>query len=255
MKKKTLAIPVRSVDFSDTSQVVSFFTREHGLVDGIAKGAHREKNPFQGPFDLAVLYEILFIERRSAGLAVITDGAVVDGLRGLRRRWGPYAGACHLLEFVRAVVMPGDPAPDLFDLALETLHLLAGSQGGPRDAALARFDVRALRLLGLLPPVDACVGCGRPWPGGDRPVHFNPRAGGILCSSCRAARHPASGAALPAAAMRLLRSLAEDDAPWGAGAAADWEALGPPVVRAIDDLRTNLLERELVLLKSLRDWS
>jgi DNA repair protein RecO (recombination protein O) len=257
MKKKTLAIPVRLVDYSDSSQVVSFFTRDHGLLDGIAKGAHREKNPFQGPFDLAVLYEVLFIERRSAGLAIITDGSVIDGLRGLRRRWGAFAGSCHLLEFLRAVAMPGDAAPELFDLALETLRVLASPEAGRPEGPLARFDVRALRVLGLLAPVDACVGCGRPWPGGDRAVHFSPRAGGILCRACRAGRAPAGGATLPAAAVALLQRFAGDDetCPWGGDVAVQWDALGPPVARVIADLRTTLLDRELVLLKSLRSCS
>lgn len=257
MKKKTLAIPVRSVDYSDSSQVVSFFTRDHGLLDGLAKGAHREKNSFQGPFDLAVLYEIVFIERRSAGLAIITEAALLDGLRGLRKRWEAYAGSCHLLEFIRAVAMPGDAAPELFDLALETLRTLGAAEAGAPEGPLARFDVRALRLLGLLPPVDACVACGREWPGGGRAVYFSPRAGGILCRACRTERAPVGGATLPAAAVELLQRFAEeeDDVPWGSEVAMRWEALGPPVARVIADLRTNLLERELILLKSLRALS
>jgi DNA repair protein RecO (recombination protein O) len=255
MKRKTLAIPVRLVDYSDSSQVVSFFTRDHGLLEGIAKGAHREKNAFQGPFDLAVLYEVVFIERRSAGLAIITEGAVLDGLRGLRRRWDGFAGSCHLLEFLRAVAMPGDAAPELFDLSLETLRLLAGAEAGRPEGPLARFDVRALGLLGLLPPVDACVACGREWPGGGRAVHFSVRAGGILCRACRSGDAAAEGTTLPAAAVELLRRLARDDgedAPWGDDVAAAWEAIGPPVARVIAGLRTRLLERDLCLLKSLR---
>jgi DNA repair protein RecO (recombination protein O) len=257
MKRKTLAIPVRSVDYSDSSQVVSFFTRDHGLLDGLAKGAHREKNSFQGPFDLSVLYEVVFIERRSAGLAIITEAALLDGLRGLRRRWEAYAGSCHLLEFIRAVVMPGDPAPQLFDLALETLRTLGTDGAGGPEGPLARFDVRALHLLGLLPPVDACVGCGREWPGGGRSVYFSPRAGGILCRACRAQRTPSGGATLPAAAVELLQRFAgeEEEIPWGSEDAVRWEAIGPPVARVVADLRTNLLERELVLLKSLRALS
>ena len=54
MKHRTLAIPIRCVDYSNTSQIVSMFSREEGLLEGIAKGAHRPKNSFQGPFDLAV---------------------------------------------------------------------------------------------------------------------------------------------------------------------------------------------------------
>lgn len=246
MKRKTLAIPIRCVDFSDSSQVVAFFTSDCGLVEGIAKGAHRAKNPFQGPFDLAVLYELVFLER-SSGLCLLTEAAVMDGFRGLRRSWSHYLGACHILEFLRLVAMPGDPDPDLFGLAWWALSSLE-ARGAPADAVASRFDVRALRLLGLLAPLDACVGCGREWPG-DRAVLVSARAGGILCARCRSEAPPAGGVSLPAPAARILRALAEDEGD-SAAEPPGWEDFGKPVSRVIDGLRTNLLERELVLLKS-----
>ncbi len=108
MKQKTLAIPVRLTDYSNSSQVVSLFTADAGALDGLAKGAHRPKGSFQSPFDLAILYEVVYIERRSPGLSILTEAAVLDGYRGLRCRWERYIGATHVLEFLRAVVTQGE---------------------------------------------------------------------------------------------------------------------------------------------------
>ena len=44
---------------------------EEGLLEGIAKGAHRPKNSFQGPFDLAAIYDLVYLKRKNPGLSIL----------------------------------------------------------------------------------------------------------------------------------------------------------------------------------------
>src|SRR3954465_15987768 len=65
------AICLRVTDFSETSQIVGLFTREHGLVPLIAKGSKRtsKKNTMSGPLDLLTSGEVVFVpakEQRGA---------------------------------------------------------------------------------------------------------------------------------------------------------------------------------------------
>ncbi|MCH7602254.1 MAG: recombination protein O N-terminal domain-containing protein, partial [Planctomycetes bacterium] len=55
------AICIRRWDFSETSQTVSLFTRESGIIRGLAKGAKREKGNFSGGFDLLTLGQVVAI--------------------------------------------------------------------------------------------------------------------------------------------------------------------------------------------------
>ena len=219
MKQKTLAIPIRLVNFRDSSQVLSLFTRRFGLLEAIAKGAHRERNAFQGPFDLAGLWEVVFAERGpERGLSILTEGAVVEGFAGLRRSWEAWTGAGFLVEFLRAVGTAGDPSPELFDLAAVSLGSLAAlppEAHAPRREAwaasvLCAFQARALRLLGLSAPPSACASCGRPWSGSDRPVHYSPEAGGVLCGKCRTAPGTRGGLTVPGRAIRALEELSRE---------------------------------------------
>ena len=43
--EKTLALVFRAVEFSETSSVVTLFTRDFGKIRGLAKGARRPKGP------------------------------------------------------------------------------------------------------------------------------------------------------------------------------------------------------------------
>jgi DNA repair protein RecO (recombination protein O) len=256
MRFKTLAVPFRCVDYSNSSQIVSFFTREFGPVDGIAKGSHREKNSFQGPFDLAVAYEMVFLERRSAGLAVLTEAVVLDGFRGLRTLWERHVAASHVLEFLRVAAAAGGPEPGLFDLLCKTLRELAQVPRERVDALLVYFDTAALRLLGLLPSLEECVECNRPRPTDQRSLFISPRARGIVCKNCRDQRAYPGGVALPRGAVRVLDNLAmgpHEDPSWPE-IDAGWQAFGAPVVRVVSKLRTELLERELVLRASSGRW-
>ena len=253
MKQKTLGIPLRCVDFSNSSQVVSVFTRDSGLLDALAKGSHREKNPFQGPFDLAVLYETVWLERRSASLALLTEASVVNGYRGVRRRWERYRACSHVLEFLRVVSVPGESSPELFDLTCATLEGIAvAGDAQAVEEILNRFDLRALGLLGLLGPAEACIRCQRAWLGSGRPAFYSVREGGIVCARCREVGGQPRGILVDGVTLRAINSGI-------AGRLSQAERVAPLAGREVGAvvarLRTNLLERELVLLESMARWT
>src|SRR3954447_11015522 len=62
-------ICLRVTDFSETSQIVGMFTRRHGMVPLIAKGAKRasKKNVMSGPLDLLTSGEVVFVPAREGG--------------------------------------------------------------------------------------------------------------------------------------------------------------------------------------------
>src|SRR5690606_40070296 len=66
------AVCIRRWDFSETSQTVSLFTREHGILRGIAKGAKREKGNFSGGLDILTRGEVVAILKPGRELATLT---------------------------------------------------------------------------------------------------------------------------------------------------------------------------------------
>ena len=259
MKQKTLAIPIRLTDYSNSSQVVALLTPDVGALDGLAKGAYRLKGSFQSPFDLAILYEVVYVERRSSGLSILTEASVIDGYRGLRWSWERYIGATHVLEFLRAVVTHGEEASELFDLVVSTFRSLCRADApGQIESLLLGFDLRALCLLGLLPPVSACVRCGRPWPPSNREVFLSVQEGGLVCRACRESQRVARGVHVAGAVVRVLKALAEAELDDGeAGQDGEWQAIEPDwrrhrrfLTRTVKEMRTRLLERELTVLES-----
>ena len=73
MLTKDAAICIRTVDYSETSQIVTFFTSDNGKVSAIAKGSKRPKSPFDGPIEVLSHGRIVFSDTDSAKLATLTE--------------------------------------------------------------------------------------------------------------------------------------------------------------------------------------
>ncbi len=84
-------ICLRVVDFSETSQIVGMFTRGHGLVPLIAKGAKRasKKNVMSGPLDLLTSGEVVFVPARVGQVRPLDlpiDDVTAAGTEGAQRQ-------------------------------------------------------------------------------------------------------------------------------------------------------------------------
>jgi len=83
--EKALAIVLRVVEFSETSSIVTLFTREFGKIRALAKGARRPKGPFESALDLLGLCRIVFLRKSSDALDLLTEAR-------LERRFRPPGG-------------------------------------------------------------------------------------------------------------------------------------------------------------------
>ncbi len=204
--EKATAIVIRTVDFSETSLVVTLFTREFGKISALAKGARRLKSPFESALDLLAVCRIVFLHKSSDALDLLTEAKLLRRFRlATRSLAGLYAGY-YVAELLGELTDEDDPHPQLFDLADQTLLALAEGQSVLRW--LMRFELGALRLLGSMPSLDACVECGVPVAAAGR-VAFGQLDGGVLCPKCRPGKKHV--AMISAGAMRAMGQLASPD--------------------------------------------
>ena len=180
--EKATAIVIRTVEFSETSLVVTLFTREFGKIGALAKGGRRLKGPFESALDLLALCRIVFLHKSSEALDLLTEAKLLRRFRPAGHDLsGLYAGY-YVAELLDGLTDDDDPHPELFDLADETLAALAA--GDSVAKSVVRFELIALKLLGHIPSLDACVECGAPVAAARR-VAFGQLDGGVLCPTCR----------------------------------------------------------------------
>ena len=71
--EKTQAIVLRVIEFSESSCVVTLFTRDFGKVGALAKGARRPKSAFDSALDLLSVCRIVFLPKSSEALDLLTE--------------------------------------------------------------------------------------------------------------------------------------------------------------------------------------
>jgi DNA repair protein RecO (recombination protein O) len=197
------AVCIRHWDWSETSQTVSLFSREQGLLRAVAKGARRENAPFSGGLEVLTRGEMVAIVKPSADLANLIAWDLQEVFPALRRSLTAFYSGMYMADVVQSSVTEHDPHPALFDALLDALRTLGDGRDG---AAVLRLQWAALSEAGYLPELELDVARGTPLERA-RAYTFLPRLGGFSAST------PDSGPAwrVRAETRDGLRSLAGDD--------------------------------------------
>ena len=171
---------MRGRPLGEADRILTLFTLERGKLDAVAKGVRRTKSHFAGRLEFGNVCDLSMHRGRS--LDVIVSADIVHA--GWQRLVEPerYAVAAMVVELVDAFSEPDLAMPDLFALLSGALEAVAGANE-PR-ALLPRFSLRLLDALGLAPPAQECVRCGKSLgPGGG--AWLDGEAGGMIDDACR----------------------------------------------------------------------
>ena len=200
------ALTLTVSDYSETSQIVTLFTRNNGKVRLIAKGSKRPRSSFGGAIDRLQLVQAVFSVRWRDGLGQLTELSISETLPGLHTKLKPFYAAALLSEILASATEELDPAEELFKIAADTLRRL--SSGDDSAILIYRFQVQALRILGLMPELQACVACRRERPRGRSGI-FSSLAGGVICRRCLSQQ--GEGLTISGKALDALYLLAKAD--------------------------------------------
>jgi DNA repair protein RecO (recombination protein O) len=188
MSEKAIALVVRGNDWSETSRIVTLFTREFGKIRALAKGGRRLKSSFDVGFDLLTVCRVVFLRKSSGGLDLLTEAHMVETFPALRTNLPSLYAGYYVAELLADGTQDYDPHEALFDFALILLRRLNASPSPNSLAAdVSRFELVWLREIGYGPQFDACAVCAGelpvPWPPAFR-VTYSPEAGGVVCPDC-----------------------------------------------------------------------
>lgn len=181
---KDQAVALRRLDYSETSQVLLFLTREHGPRRLLARGIKRgTKKRFAVGVDLLEHGELVFSARNvgESSLGNLIEWRQTSLYLGLRRDLERLYAAQYAAEVTAAMVEEADPHPELFDALVAFLGALAAEcEPLPR---LVGYQSALLTAVGLWPDLSRCMLCSRPAPPG-RAGFFSAHQGGLVCRDC-----------------------------------------------------------------------
>ncbi len=188
MLTKDRAVCIRTVDYSETSQVVTLFARLSGKVRAMAKGSKRAKSAFDGPIEVLSLGDIVFSGVHKDALATLTEFQQQPARGSLRRHLFALHSALFAAELLDALTDELDPHPVLFDHFAQFLQDMDDPElASERRDVIIRLILFQLVLLGeagMHPVLKACVNCKRPLTTEWRESYFSSAANGLICRDC-----------------------------------------------------------------------
>jgi DNA repair protein RecO (recombination protein O) len=222
---KATAIVLKTTDWSESSRIATFWTREFGKVRALAKGGRRLKSAFESALDLLTVCSIVFLRKSPGTLDLLTEAQVVQRFPRLRDDLDALYAGYYVAELLTDWTEDYDPHPLLYDESLQTLRDLGckPARGGPAldvGPRVMRFEMTLLRELGYNPALDICAACAGAIDGDA--LAFSAVTGGVLCRRCQ--RVPREKRPLSRQAWELLRTYA--------AASDDWRRPHNAVVRA-----------------------
>lgn len=136
------AFVLHHYSYGETSLLLEIFTRQHGRLGVVAKGARRARSPLRSAL---IPFQLLTVNYSGRGelptLAAAEPAAATTPFIGEALYCGLY-----LNELLLRLLHRHDPHEHLFQSYVETLNHLSGNSG--REATLRVFEKRLLEEIG-----------------------------------------------------------------------------------------------------------
>ena len=187
MLKKDKGICIRTTDYSESSQILTFFTAQTGKLNVIAKGAKRPKSSFGGPVELFSAGDMVFSLKDGEKLGTLTEFNPTFFGSGLRKKILLLNCALFACELLNLFTKELDAHLAVFDEAVSFLQRL---EKGPDDKSLPFLILLEFKLLtetGSQPLCSCCANCKRKFDADWKEFYFSVSANGLVCRDCESA--------------------------------------------------------------------
>ena len=202
-------IVLKTHALGETSRIAVVYTRDHGLVKLVAKGARKTPSRFGYALEPLTRGRYVYYLKTDRDLHLLSQadtlGPTGSRIKDLER----LAHAEAALELIDRLVWGEEPHAELFDLLAAVLEAVTVAPAASLPALTIAFQLQVASLLGYRPRLDACAECGGAL---SQRRLFSPARGGLLCDRC-AGEEPGAVAlsadALAGLSLLLTRPVGE----------------------------------------------
>lgn len=190
------AVVLRTHKLGEADRIVTFLTRYHGQVRGVAKGVRRTSSKFGSRLEPFMVVDVQLYEGRN--LDTVSQVETIDAYgKQIIEDYATYTAANAMVETAEKLT-GDDPASQQYLLLVGALRSLARAEHDPA-LILDSYLLRSLAIAGWAPNFAECANCSKH---GEHSA-FVIAVGGVVCSDCK----PAGAAVIDGETTRLLGSL------------------------------------------------
>jgi len=177
---KVDAINLKTSKIGEADKIIILFSRSHGKIHAIAKGARKPKSKFGGRLEILAYNNIMLAKGKE--LDVVSQVETIENFYKIRTDAEKLSTGIYFVRLVDASTEIRQKNEVLFDLLHNSLKMIEE----PIDVQVLKkmFEVGLTDVEGFFPVLDRCVKCSKKVTKEPEKVKFNLSLRGIVCSNC-----------------------------------------------------------------------
>jgi recombinational DNA repair protein (RecF pathway) len=145
---KTEAVILKSNNYRETSKIITFYTRSHGKLKGIAKGVRSTKTKWGGALQSMAMLNIMFYYKENRTLHLVSGAEQYISISSIYDDFDKLQLGYRMVELVNRTTEEYQENAQIFNLLADSLQLLNGATKNYVNV-LFNFELRLLNLLGF----------------------------------------------------------------------------------------------------------
>lgn len=176
MIERVEGIIIKDASYSETSKLLTLITKEHGIINLLAKGAKTLKSPLRSTTTKLThgYFNIIYKESK---LSTLKEVDIIEYYKNIKKDINKISYATYILELVEQVIKQTNNE-EVFDNLIASLKKI--EEGFNPLVITNILELKCLDYLGVMPILDCCSVCGN-----ENIITISADQGGYLCKNCR----------------------------------------------------------------------
>jgi DNA repair protein RecO (recombination protein O) len=178
---KTEAVVLKKINYGDSSKIATFFSKDHGKLSAIIKGARSPKSKIGLMIDVFNNVQLVFYRKNNRDLHFISQADMIAHYPKIKENLDKLKYSLAVLELTDALTIENEANPKLYRGLSRMLQLFNDSEEEPRTL-LIKYILFILKETGYGTDFNKCSSCERKLSANDKA--FFSYDSGILCDAC-----------------------------------------------------------------------
>jgi len=179
---KTEAVVLSKINYSESSLIVSLFTKTNGLISAIIKGGRRPKSKLASIADVLNHIEIILYKKESREIQIISSADLISYFPKTKAKIELSSYALAICESIKTLLVENESNELLFNGLIRILNLIESESEHPA-VLFGRFLMFLIKQIGYEINLESCEKCSEKL-SLDMKAYYSSFLRGFVCDKC-----------------------------------------------------------------------
>lgn len=176
MIEKIEGIIIREKSYSETSKLITLITKEHGVINLLAKGSKTIKSPLRST-TTKLIHGNFNITYKEGKLSTLKEVDIINYYKNIKKDINKISYASYILELIEQVIKQ-TKNEEVYDILISSLKKIEENYDPLVITNI--LELKCLNYLGVMPILNCCSICGN-----ENIITISADQGGYVCKNCR----------------------------------------------------------------------